>query len=154
MENFNVILYAAFIIGGLIFIGVAINQYMKAKKAEKTWLTAPGVVLNSDIKVHRSRNSKGQTTTNYELQVSYQYQVKDQTYNGDRLGFGSGNYGKSKANKKIALYPQGAQVTVHYDPADPSKAVLETKATNAGNFLTLGILLIGMGVVAFIVLPK
>jgi hypothetical protein len=148
MENFNYIYFLVTLIGGIIFITLAILQYMKAKKAEKTWLTVPGVVLNSDIKVHLSRSSKGQTTKNYEPQVSYQYQVQDQTFNGDRLGFGSGSYGKSKANKKIAIYPQGAQVTVHYDPADPSKAVLETKAMGGGTFLTLGIILMVMGVVA------
>jgi hypothetical protein len=152
MENINIIWYIALILGGLIFIGVAINQFMKAKKAEKTWLTIPGIVLNSAIKVNRSRNSKGQTTTNYEPQVSYQYQVKDQTYNGDRLGFGKASYGKGKADKKIALYPQGAQVTVHYDPADPSKAVLETKAMGGGLFLTLGIILLVLGIVAIFLL--
>ena len=154
MENFNILLYIAFLIGGLIFIGVAINQYMKAKKAEKTWLTAPGVVLNSDIQVRQSRSSRGQTTRSYLPQVSYQYQVKDQTYSGDRLGFGSGSYGKGKANKIIAVYPQGAQVTVHYDPADPSKAVLETTATDGVKFIALGIILIVMGAVAISLLPK
>jgi uncharacterized integral membrane protein len=154
MDNFNIIIYVAFLIGGLIFIGVAINQYMKAKKAEKTWLTAPGVVLNSDIQVRQSRSSRGQTTRSYLPQVSYQYQVKDQTYTGDRLGFGSGSYGKGKANKIIAVYPQGAQVTVHYDPADPSKAVLETKATAGGSLLALGIILLVMGVVLIFVLSK
>jgi hypothetical protein len=154
MENFNVIFSVAILIGGFIFIGMAINQYLKAKNAERTWLTAVGVVLNSDIKVHQSRNSKGQTTKYYEPLVSYQYQVKDETYNGDRLGFGSGRYGKSKANKKIAIYPQGAQVTVHYNPADPSKAVLETTATDGGKFLALGIILIVLGVMAIFWLPK
>ena len=154
MDNSNIIIYVAFLIGGLLFIFLAINQYMKAKKAEKTWLTAPGVVLNSDIQVRQSRSSKGQTTRSYLPQVSYQYQVNDQTYTGDRLGFGSGSYGKGKANKIIAVYPQGAQVTVHYDPADPSKAVLETTATDGVKFIALGIILIVMGAVAISLLPK
>ena len=147
MGNINNFLYIAFILGGIIFIGAAINQIQKAKKAEKTWLTVHGTVLKSSIKVNRNRNSKGQTTTNYEPQVNYQYQVKDQTYSGDRLGFGSGRFGKAKADKKIALYPQGAQVIVHYDPADPSKAVLETKALGGGLNLILGILLLVLGIV-------
>jgi hypothetical protein len=154
MDNFNIYLFIAVLIGGLFFIGMAINQYMKAKKAEKTWLTAPGVVLTSELKVNRSRNSRGQTTTSYIPQVSYQYQVKDQTYNGNRLGFGSTGYGQGKANKKIALYPQGAQVTVHYNPADPSKAVLETKAANFGMYLALGIILLGLGIMGLVLFLK
>jgi hypothetical protein len=76
------------------------------------------------MQVRQSRTTKGQTTSNYIPQSSYQFQVKDQIFTGDRLGFGSGSYGKGKANKKLTLYPQEAQVTVHYDPDDPSRAVL------------------------------
>jgi hypothetical protein len=154
MANTNVLIFGVVLLGGLIFLGLAINQYLKAKKAEKSWLTATGVVLNSGVNVHQSRNSKGQTTRSYIPKVNYQYQVKDQTYNGERLGFGSGSFGESKANKKIALYPQGAQVTVHYDPADPSKAVLETKATDFVKYLVFGIILTVLGIVLLFLLLK
>lgn len=145
MGNTNLLIFGVVLLGGLIFLGLAINQYLKAKKAEKSWLKTTGVVLNSGVEVRQSRNSKGQKTRSYIPKVSYQYQVKDQTYNSERLGFGSGSFGESKANKKIALYPLGVQVTVHYDPADPSKAVLETKATDFVKFLAFGIILSSIG---------
>jgi hypothetical protein len=154
MGNTNLIWYIGLLLVGLILIGVAISQNRKAKKAEKTWLTVPGVVLNSEVKVNRSRNSKGRTTTSYSPWVNYQYQVKDQTYTGARIGFGSGDYGRSKSDKMIAGYPQGAPVTVHYDPADPSKAVLETKALGGGLYLVLGILAIGLGIVGLVLSLK
>jgi hypothetical protein len=153
LVNSNTLLYSGIILGGLVFIFVAINQYQKAKKAEKTWLTAPGVVLNSGVTSHRSRNSKGHTTVSYKPQVSYQYQVKDQTFTSDRLSFGSGSYSQAKAEKKIALYPHGAQVNVHFNPTDPSKSVLETKAASGGIFLTIGIILMVLGAIALFGLP-
>jgi hypothetical protein len=149
--NTNMYLFILMLIGGLFFIGLAIRQNMKAKKAEETWLTTTGVVLSSTVKVQRSRNTKGQTRITYIPQVSYQYQVGDQTYTGDRLGFGSGSYGQAKANQKSIDYPQGGQVIVHYDPADPAKAVLETKAQGAGTFIVLGIILLAMGVLGMYV---
>jgi len=36
------ILYIAFIVLGVFFISLAIIQLLKAKKAEKSWPTAPG----------------------------------------------------------------------------------------------------------------
>jgi hypothetical protein len=150
MQNYSVLLYVAFIIGGLVFIGAAINQYMKAKKAEKTWLTVPGAVLNSEVKVNQHHGSKGRTTVTYEPAVSYQYKVNDQSYSGDHIGFGTTTYGRSKAEKIIALYPTGAPVTVYYDPADPSQAVLETKAKSGVTFIALGIILATLGVISLI----
>ena len=133
---------------------MAINQYRKAKKAEKTWLTTPGVVLNSGLTTQRSQSSKGYTSVSYKPQVTYQYLVMDQTYTGERLGFGSSSYSHARAEKKIALYPQGTQVNVHYDPADPSKSVLETKATTARNFLALGMILLLLGLISLLWLPQ
>ena len=154
MENFSIILYIIFIIGGLIFFALAINQFRKAKKAAETWLTASGVVLDSSVTVHRSRTSKGNTSISYKPQVNYEYQVKDQKYSSDRIGFGSTSYSlRGKADKAIANYLQGAQVTVYYDPADPSKAVLETKAMGGVSFIVLGVILLVMGLIAIFVLP-
>jgi hypothetical protein len=38
---------------------------------------------------------------------------------------------KESAEQKAALYPVGAQVTVHYDPKNPSQAALEIKTSSA-----------------------
>ena len=155
MENFSIILYSVIVISGLIFFALAILQYMKAKKAAETWLTASGVVLDSSVTVHRGRTSKGHTTVSYKPQVNYEYQVKDQKYNNDRIGFGTAAYSfKGKADKVIANYMRGTQVTVHYDPADPSKAVLETKAMGGMSFIILGVILLATGLFAIFLLPK
>ena len=52
---------------------------------------------------------------------------------------------KSLAWKAGRVTAEGAPVTVHYDPANPAKAVLETKSVGGGNFIALGIILITTG---------
>ena len=146
--NIVTIIYLAVILAGGLFIFLAINQKLKAQKAEKTWPTVPGVVLDSEIKIHRRTSSRGGSSRTYQPYVTYEYRVKDQAYVSDQLGFGNATYGSGKAHDILALYPQGAPVTVHYDPTDPSKAVLETKAVGFWIYLILGIIILAAGIVA------
>jgi hypothetical protein len=145
------ILYIAFIVLGVFFISLAIIQLLKAKKAEKSWPTAPGVIMSSVVGTHLARSSRGGTTTQFMPEVAYEYQVNEITYKGSGVGFGKSTTSSRKATEIVSRYPQGTAVTVHYDPQDPAKAVLETKAYSFGSYLTLGIIFAGMGVVlAFI----
>ena len=153
MLNSINILYIAVLIGGIIFIILGILQFIKARKAKNTWLSVPGVVEETSVITHRHHRAKGGTTTNYTPHITYHYQVKDQTYNGDQIGFGYSTYGKSKAEKIIAIYPQDAPITVFYDPADPSKAVLETKAKGGTTYILIGVFLVVIGYIAAFGLP-
>jgi hypothetical protein len=74
-----------------------------------------------------------------------------QTFNGDQIGFGNGSYGSAKAEKMIAPYQEGAQVNVHYDPADPSKAVLETRDLSSGSMFIYGSIMLSLGVIGLII---
>jgi len=153
MDPTTILIKLAAIAGGLIFIFIGIAQKRAAKKAAETWLTVPGVILSSGVNEHRSRNSKGHTTTTYRPYVSYRYEVMGLPYTGNQLGFGTAGYGHGKAMSVIGAYPQGAPVTVHYDPADPSKAVLETKDVGGGSFVVVGIIFLVVGVLAFLLIP-
>jgi len=70
--------------------------------------------------------------------------VAGQEYKGDKITFGFtqgyGNYAKAQA--ALARYPLGAQVTVYYNPANPTDAVLERKAGGSTISLVLGIIFI------------
>lgn len=145
------ILYIVFIVLGVFFIGMAIMQQLKAKKAEKSWPTAPGVILSSIVGTHLAHSSRGGTTTQYMPEVAYEYQVNEITYKSSSVGFGKSTTSSRKATEIVSRYPQGTAVTVHYDPQDPAKAVLETKAYSFGSNLALGIIIAVMGaVLAFI----
>lgn len=141
-----------FLLVGLILVFVAISQRKKAQAAE-AWPVAPGLILSSGLANHNSYDSDSGSTTNYEPQVQYQYTIMGQPYTGNQLSFGTAQYDYNTAAKKIAPYPQGTPVTVHYDPSNPVNAVLETKAAAGGILLAIGILFIVIGLAAIIFLP-
>jgi hypothetical protein len=57
----------------------------------------------------------------------YSYQAGGRSYEGNRIAPGP-EVGGTGAPKRSAEYKKGSQVTVFYNPNDPSDAVLETKA--------------------------
>ena len=149
--DFMVIVGIIFIFLGLVFLVVSILQMRKAKAAE-AWPITPGIVLASGLAERRSHNSKThRTTVTYEPQVEYEYSLMGQKYTGKRIAFGYASYDYGTASGKIAPYPQGAGVQVHYDPADPLKAVLETKAAGGVGLIILAAILIIMGIVLMVV---
>lgn len=146
--NFMIIFGLIFFAVGAAMLVIAIIQGNKAKAAE-AWPTIPGVVLSSGLQEHRHYDSEDQSTSiNYEPQVIYQYSIMGQNYQSNHIAFGSMQYDYNTAFKKIQPYPQGAPVTVHYNPTDPSNAVLETKSAGGVLLYILGgiFILIGIGV--------
>jgi hypothetical protein len=92
-----------------------------------TWGDTQGTILSADV---ASSDGYDQSTnsyqTYYEPVVTYQYDVKGAQYTGSRVAELGGRYGsKNDVEKFLADHPVGSIVTVYYDPADPSKAILE-----------------------------
>lgn len=145
MQDTN-LTYVVFIGLGVILVILAIIQFLKARKAAKSWLTTPGRITSSVVETRRERDMDGDRHTYHEPKVTYDYQVNELTYQGDAVGFGRKTMRESRAAQVVAKYNQGDPVTVYYDPADPAKAVLETRSVSAINILVLGIVLIALGV--------
>lgn len=107
-------------------------------KVSLDWPTTQGVVQVS--KVERSRSGGSRM---YNPFVEYAYSVDNKKYTSSIVYFGD-NYssGNSKGSKKIVRrYPEGAQVTVSYNPDMPDEAVLEPGA----KMPSCVIFLIGLG---------
>ena len=154
MDLFTILFSGGFTLVGLVCILVSFIQHAKARAAE-SWPTAPGLITGSDLQAFSSydSNSSVHSSTNYAPTVQYVYSVMDRTYTGYQLAFGNVQYDYATAARKIARYPQGMQVVVHYDPSDPANAVLETRAAGGGIFLAIGIVFLIIGILSFIFLP-
>ncbi|PKN84982.1 MAG: hypothetical protein CVU46_12575 [Chloroflexi bacterium HGW-Chloroflexi-8] len=151
MNYTTIIIYVLFIGGGLFLLVMAFLQYFRAKKAATEWQTVQGVVQDSELSIRHARSSSGTSSTQYRPKVTYQFQVNGQSISNDSIAFGDSNMSRNKAEEKLSEYPKGALVMVHYDPADPAKSVLETKANSFVTNLVVGILVLVVGVVlAFI----
>ncbi|MEW6030954.1 MAG: DUF3592 domain-containing protein [Chloroflexota bacterium] len=112
-----------FFVFNAVFLGILF--FMRRKTAiVSQWPSATGTVTASYLERRRSSNNRG--FVNYPV-VQYSYQVNGQTYAGTKLAPGP-EVGGSGAPGVVARYPAGAQVTVYYDPQNPSDAVLERNA--------------------------
>lgn len=105
-----------------IFLGIIFFTQRRVNTVGK-WPTTTGTIILSTVEARS--DSEGGTT--YYPVVRYTYQVRGQTFQGDRIAPGM-EVGGSGAGKVSARYPTGAQVPVYYDPQSPSDAVLEKKA--------------------------
>jgi hypothetical protein len=74
----------------------------------------------------------GQTVTVWSPVVEYGYRVGGRDYYGARVAFTPDIAGgRELADATVQRYPKGSPVTVHYDPANPSLAVLEPRVAFA-----------------------
>jgi hypothetical protein len=136
---------AIFFILGLVLLLVGIRLRGKAKAAAE-WPTTTGTIISASLQENSSLDSENNTQITYEPLVQYQYSLIGQRYVGTRLSFGHMSYDYRTASKKIAAYIPGAQVTVHYDPTDPSQSVLEPKAAGGMVMIILGALFMVIGI--------
>jgi hypothetical protein len=120
----------------LALLGLGIYLIMfgmrSKKKAEESqgWPATNGTITATEVKRSVNRDDDGHESYAYYPAVEYTYQVGTQTFTSKRLGFGGilAQKDPSVAQKAIQRYPVGGPVTVYYDPAKPSDAVLERQA--------------------------
>jgi hypothetical protein len=91
-------------------------------RVSRIWPTVPGTVDSCDV---QEREGRGGST--YVLALAYSYRVGERDYRGDHAAFGPrSSLDEALIDRLAEQYKTGGQVTVHYDPADPSAAVLDT----------------------------
>jgi hypothetical protein len=67
--------------------------------------------------------------SSWQLQLRYSYVVRGTTYHSTRYAFGYGDGRDDKKHRLIAdALRRSPQLSVHYDPARPSEAVISTEA--------------------------
>lgn len=109
-----------FVVGGIFSIAPSLRN-IRLARASLAWPTAPGRVTATEIQEYY--NSSGRNCTPC---IAFEYEVGGRILQGDALRIGvtpsgSNLYAQSVTEK----YPVGTAVRVAYDPADPSRAVLE-----------------------------
>lgn len=99
---------------------VVIGSGIIADIGTSNWEPVDGVVKNSYV----STSTGGEGGTTYCLHVSYQYTVDGMTYDGDRVSYSTENSCNSWSKNADDDYPEGKEITVYYDPSNPSESVL------------------------------
>ena len=109
-------------------IGIVLYRRMQKSSAEEkaaqSWPTTNGTILSSSLQWRSGAHG----TQSQEAVVIYQYQVSGQIYQGRTVRAGEQFLTvrvPGQAQAIVSRYPAGAQVTVYYNPANPSDAALE-----------------------------
>jgi len=110
-----------FILIGLIITGIGVDMFAKSLRAEH-WPVTDGIIRSAAIKSHAGNHG----STTYSAAVTYSYQVAGTTYTGDKVSIGQMSAAADYAHGIVNHYPVGKKVAVHYAPANPADAVLET----------------------------
>jgi len=87
------------------------------------WVEGSARITSSRIRAKRRRRADAQQDVENVARVAYEFQVGDRTIQGHRIGIGElPVQGAASAAKQ---YRVGAIVPVYYDPADPTRCVLD-----------------------------
>lgn len=106
-----------------------------ASSKARGWPVVPGQVVERTV---------GPSTTTgasrpgryFEPRVTYRYTVEGKTYEGHRISLTTKAYGEETARRVANELPDAVQV--HYNPRDPSDAVLQPSAVGTSIFLLIG----------------
>lgn len=128
LYGFGIITFAiCAVIAGYIF-----NQgrsFDIAGAASEHWPSTTGRIVRSDYSTRWSKRSELAT-----LNISYTFTLTEKQYSGSTLAFEKlDSMTISEADRRLAPYPDGADCEVFYDPANPTRNVLE-KGRQSGNF--------------------
>lgn len=110
----------AFCVGAWFGLDYGLGERSLANDS-KTWPITAGIVIAAEIDM-----SAGRYSAHYQPHVTYVYTVNGESYAGHVPRAGGYSFGsETVADYLLAQYPVGSTVSVHYDPDEPSRAVLE-----------------------------
>jgi hypothetical protein len=107
----------------ILLIGLAVQLRTRAKgRRAQLWPTTRGIILSSEVVAVPMAGRAMLTPA-----LTYSYQVAGQALESRGLRIGAPPYFSrpAKARALAAKYPVGSQVTVHYDPAAPTRTALD-----------------------------
>ena len=140
---------AFFILGGLMMLAMLWASRRQATEASG-WPQTSGRIVASTVENYRQRVGGARTgtlVTFYQPVVEYAYRVADHDYHSTQLSFGGKAAGSQEiAEAKAARYPLGSEVVVHYDPKNPSNAVLDLKVAYGVPLLVIAVVFLGLAV--------
>ena len=116
---------------GSVFLTFVIGDGLVSDLQTNDWEPVDGVVTDSYV----SESSGGEGGTTYCLHVNYEYTVDGMTFQGDKVSYSLENNCNSWSENADEEYAEGEEITVYYDPSNPSDSVLEPGLTGINFFL-------------------
>lgn len=87
-------------------------------KSKKRWLFTDGLVIEAGLEMWPSAKKE-------EAAVGYEYEVNGEKYRSYKWSYFNIHSRRRYARDIISRYPKGSKVRVYYDPAHPSRAIID-----------------------------
>jgi len=121
---------------GVFLLGIALLIHVRFSRDDEgggstwKWPATPGRVIDSriEIRLHRTQPA------DYADRILYEYTVKGRVYHSQAVDLQARDVrDRSAMYALVAAYPTGKAVTVWYDPANPSHALLVPQTGGANS---------------------
>lgn len=154
-----------FMYGGYSFASVGVQELWRGWGSE-SWPTVQGQVVSSEVDFSKvddeipandMNRNQVKDRVNYEVWypvVKYSYSVDGQTHESEQIAIVGETFNtRDEARTEADQYPEGSELTVYYDPANPADAVLKPGADiTSGVWILFGGLLFLTGVAAAVII--
>ncbi len=139
------LIFALFFGGGGFLLSIATPRLLDGWSAG-SWAQVQGHV--ADVRVEESHSGKKQW---YEVTVVYSFEANGRLHRGDRLELWPVRLQRNPARALARRFPVTDPVTVYYDPADPTRSLLD-RTTGGGTWLIagIGVLALTLGLIPLI----
>jgi Protein of unknown function (DUF3592) len=142
---------AAIVVGPItvMLVAMIVSKLLQLRRAA-SWPQAAGRITKSVVATRRARPfGRPMQVINFPA-IEYEFSVNGRKCTGQRISIGE-DAGGANIEATLARYPVGAQVTVHYDPADPENCVLERNAPSLVPLQGCGTSLTSLAAIGFCV---
>lgn len=115
------------LVGG---IGYMIWIFLKQRLVTRsqTWPAATGTITRSEMGVVSGQSGPSRTANRtYAARIEYRYMVGSRVYSSKTICLGGvlNSSFKGRAEERLDKYPEGASVTIYYNPASPEVCCIE-----------------------------
>src|SRR3569623_562734 len=130
---------------GTLYFDYSAVKGLVEQHATSSFTPTTGTVEDSQLNV--SSDSEGGSS--YTPVIQYRYWAGGQEYHGAKWRLGMTSNMKSQSTALVNAHPAGSRITIYYDPADPSRAVLAQGLSGVDFFMF--IFLVPFNAVALII---
>jgi hypothetical protein len=128
----------------LAAVGVTLLVY-DAKEVRMLTCSLEWPQVQGKVRSAKVAKDTGGEAASYSAEIKYAYEVDGVGYESDRVHFGGGSSSQQAASDMVFKYRIGHDVSVYYDPDDPSISVLDRKMVGQTMNVMFGVALTGAG---------
>jgi hypothetical protein len=152
--KWGMVFFGFFMAMGILALSLGVSAYLEAQQVQD-WPSTTGTVTDTNVReewVSEGGRGGGHSHYEYYPEVQYSYSVGGSTYYGNDISKLESSYTSySGAQAYLTDHRVGSQVTVYYNPDNPSEAVLEKNSDFEALMIPgVGVLFTAIGAIGFI----